>query len=496
MRITSVGNPYLCTSSAVHAVTEITAGGTTQTLNYDDNGNLNSGDDVPGIYWSTYNKPLWLAKGSVYNVFNYGPDRQRYRKFHGDDTTYYIGNGFERTNSPTGMSFRHIVRANGRAIMLRKDSTGGTANHQYIHRDHLGSVTALTRETDGSVIERYSYDAWGQRRSADTWLPATITAYEQRGYTGHEHLDDIGIIHMNGRIYDPRLGRMLSPDPVTQAPENGQNYNRYTYAYNNPLNYTDPSGYETKKKTVLVDGNSAHSAGGMEHVYVTASAPSPRFVGNQAALTFAGNNGNSPRNAPGDRVETNGAPKPSQAPVDDDDPVTNFDESTCENTGCVTVYGLRGGGQLSLGAPSIFRRNGAASKSRFVTFPWFKARNFDTGETLSGRGYRSNADAGGQAITGGALILGAGAVGGTCLAFPSACYASVKLAIKGIATGSVIRGFTGQPVSANSLMVDAALGVIVGAPFSALGAVSGPIGKWIWEFNGHTATAPMDLPSP
>lgn len=48
---------------------------------------------------------------------------------------------------------------------------------------------------------------------------------------------------MNGRVYDPGLGRMLSPDPVTQAPENGQNYNRFTYAFNNPLKYTDPSGY-------------------------------------------------------------------------------------------------------------------------------------------------------------------------------------------------------------------------------------------------------------
>ena len=48
---------------------------------------------------------------------------------------------------------------------------------------------------------------------------------------------------MNGRIYSPKLGRMLSPDPVTQAPGNGQNYNRYTYANNNPLKYTDPSGF-------------------------------------------------------------------------------------------------------------------------------------------------------------------------------------------------------------------------------------------------------------
>lgn len=51
------------------------------------------------------------------------------------------------------------------------------------------------------------------------------------------------LIHMNGRVFSPSLGRMLSPDPVTQAPQNGQNYNRYSYAYNNPLKYTDPSGY-------------------------------------------------------------------------------------------------------------------------------------------------------------------------------------------------------------------------------------------------------------
>ncbi len=49
------------------------------------------------------------------------------------------------------------------------------------------------------------------------------------------------------------MGRMLSPDPVTQAPENAQNYNRYTYAYNNPLKYTDPSGY-TNTKLVCWDG--------------------------------------------------------------------------------------------------------------------------------------------------------------------------------------------------------------------------------------------------
>jgi len=64
----------------------------------------------------------------------------------------------------------------------------------------LGSATVLTRETDGTVIERYSYDAWGQQRSATDWTTAVTSAYESRDYTGHEHLDDIGIIQMNRRV--------------------------------------------------------------------------------------------------------------------------------------------------------------------------------------------------------------------------------------------------------------------------------------------------------
>ena len=57
----------------------------------------------------------------------------------------------------------------------------------------------------------------------------------------------VGIIHMNGRIYDPQLGRMLQADPFIQAPGNTQSYNRYSYVLNNPLAYNDPSGYFFKK---------------------------------------------------------------------------------------------------------------------------------------------------------------------------------------------------------------------------------------------------------
>jgi RHS repeat-associated protein len=63
-----------------------------------------------------------------------------------------------------------------------------------------------------------------------------------RGYTGHEHLPLFGLVKMNARLYDPMLGRFLSPDPYVQAPDYSQNFNRYSYALNNPLMYTDPSG--------------------------------------------------------------------------------------------------------------------------------------------------------------------------------------------------------------------------------------------------------------
>jgi RHS repeat-associated protein len=62
------------------------------------------------------------------------------------------------------------------------------------------------------------------------------------GFTGHEHLPWFGLINMNARLYDPAVGRFLSPDPFVQAPLFSQSYNRYTYCLNNPLSYTDEDG--------------------------------------------------------------------------------------------------------------------------------------------------------------------------------------------------------------------------------------------------------------
>jgi RHS repeat-associated protein len=101
----------------------------------------------------------------------------------------------------------------------------------------------VTNSTDTIADER-NFDAWGKNRNPTDWtyanIPVSSLSWMTRGYTGHEHLTQFGLINMNGRLYDPILGRMLSPDNYTQG--GSQGYNRYSYAMNNPLKYTDPDG--------------------------------------------------------------------------------------------------------------------------------------------------------------------------------------------------------------------------------------------------------------
>ncbi len=70
-----------------------------------------------------------------------------------------------------------------------------------------------------------------------------MSQWTERGYTGHEHLDKVKLIHMNGRVQDPIVGRMLSPDPVLGDLADPQSLNRYSYVRNNPLGLVDPTGF-------------------------------------------------------------------------------------------------------------------------------------------------------------------------------------------------------------------------------------------------------------
>ena len=156
------------------------------------------------------------------------------------------GGLFEKRTRGTATTEVHHIQVQGRAVAVYTSLSSTTQSIRYLHGDHLGSIVLVTDE-DGDVEgSRYSFDAFGRRRNGANWTDTLTTLTNPdttRGYTGHEMLDTVDIVHMNGRIYDPFLGRVLSPDPIVQAPFDMQSFNRYTYVFNNPLSLTDPSGF-------------------------------------------------------------------------------------------------------------------------------------------------------------------------------------------------------------------------------------------------------------
>ena len=245
-------------------------------------------------------------------MFHYGPNRSRFlqREVRGGgihalevlSRTHYIGN-VEIEFTGTNLNQPRMRRDIG-GVALELTEPNGHRNTRYQHKDHLGSIVALST-AEGVLHARMGFDPWGQRRDPEQvqvpwlqWVAPGASPFHvfapphwalamlretPRGYTGHEHLDAYGIIHMNGRIYDPHLARFLQADPFM---EDTGTLNRYTYVFNNPMRYHDPSGYFTDDPLRFVVGVMA--------VAVTYGAAAPYFAGLAAlsqttatALTFA-----------------------------------------------------------------------------------------------------------------------------------------------------------------------------------------------------------------
>ncbi len=171
------------------------------------------------------------------------------------ETKVYFDNIYERIEKEGQVIEVHYIRGATGVVAVRRIIDDTQASTSYWHKDHLGSLETVTDKA-GTVVASLSYDAWGRRRNADTWesYDHSVDNYLSRGFTGHEHYDLLGLIDMNGRIYDPVLGRFTTPDPFIQSPYNIQSFNRYSYVLNNPLSYTDPSGYIFKSIGKIFSG--------------------------------------------------------------------------------------------------------------------------------------------------------------------------------------------------------------------------------------------------
>lgn len=232
---------------------------------YNANGAMLSGAGRTFTY-TAFNKVHSVVSGSNHSTFEHaeqgvsyqGYNDQRMRIFQTTEkgSTVYLnptktgGKLFEIDfHNEKGITYKHYIGGMLAVYEINDGLLNVSDKTQYFLKDHLGSTDIVT-DASGNEVERLSFDAFGQRRDASNWqlADAPIEAQQtNQGYTGHEHLDNVGIIHMNGRLYDPILGRFLSADPNVQAPKNTQNLNRYSYVLNNPLSFTDPSGYFFKK---------------------------------------------------------------------------------------------------------------------------------------------------------------------------------------------------------------------------------------------------------
>ena len=221
---------------------------------------------IENIAYNENNDPVFIngVKGDV--LFEYGLTHMRQlvsfggevdnEKRHGRYTRYYSEDGtFEVTLDHSNGSEKSIIYIGGspyesNIIYIKDFNEDSEGSYKFLHKDYLGSILAISDEK-GDKLEQRHYDAWGNLthlQIRDNEIISDPDKIEKkillidRGYTSHEHFQEVGIIHMNGRLYDPLLRRFLNADENIQDPYNTQNYNKYGYVLNNPLMYNDPSG--------------------------------------------------------------------------------------------------------------------------------------------------------------------------------------------------------------------------------------------------------------
>jgi len=215
------------------------------------------------VGYNVFNQPSQITEGTHRLNLYYRHDQQRYKslKYRNnvlESTRYYITKYYEKEVATTTRRYYYIYGDHG--VVALRIATSSTDSMYYIHTDHLGSYCAITN-ANKQVRQRNYFDSWGnfkrivsgrngfsfkESAPSDSLGMGTLASFNftltNRGFTGHEHYPYIKIINMNGRLYDPIIARFFSPDKYVANSTFTQDYNRYTYARNNPLMYTDPDG--------------------------------------------------------------------------------------------------------------------------------------------------------------------------------------------------------------------------------------------------------------
>lgn len=212
---------------------------------YDDNGNMTSRTEAGISYTQNFDKENRLTSvvtGGQTTTFRYDPSGQRTMTIEPNGVkTYFPFPNYEYEVNGATTKQRSTYSLAGQAIAIRERVNSNAPTFYYLYTDHLGS-TSMMAYTMGGVLAGSTarYTPFGEYVGG----VAPSQTVTDRGFTGHQHNDSIKLIYMNARFYVPGLGRFASADTIVPNAGNPQSYNRYSYVYNNPLNYTDPTGHD------------------------------------------------------------------------------------------------------------------------------------------------------------------------------------------------------------------------------------------------------------
>jgi RHS repeat-associated protein len=138
----------------------------------------------------------------------------------------------------------YVPGEDGAVAQITYDESRKGSTAEYLHEDPLGSVGVVT-DGGGALVERLFYEPFGARVHANgSPLGAAPPGDVLMGFAGHRNDDDLGLVDMRGRVYEPGTRRFLTPDPYVHDPLGSQSYNRYAYVLGNPTNLVDPSGLD------------------------------------------------------------------------------------------------------------------------------------------------------------------------------------------------------------------------------------------------------------
>ncbi len=267
--------------------------GVNVTYSYDANGNMTQGDGRT-YQWNSFNKAETISNSGYTVNFDYDAGHRRVVKTSSKETIYYVSPSYEkvikqRADGSSEIIHRHNIW-NGHDVVASFEKRDATYDGRkiaddvkYYHRDHLGNGELVTG-ADMSVLAHRYYTPYGElvedvlTREQNTTTSVILTLnlntddYMQdlihdnegitvdshlvaealfhvpevdkdyRGFTSHEEIQELGLVNMNARLYDPVIGRFVSADTVITDISQPLDYNRYAYVRNNPMSYRDPTG--------------------------------------------------------------------------------------------------------------------------------------------------------------------------------------------------------------------------------------------------------------